>query len=124
MHDAPRASLISVQDEVRAAFGWAEEADVDSAIALLKFLKNHDMWTSEHRRRTLTELRSSLQNASRIVIIGAAVEKSEIEESYLPGDAYVAADGAVGVLDSYDNLACVVSDFDGGEHLHKAKHHQ
>ena len=120
MHDALQPSLISVQDEVRAAFGWSEEADAESAIALLEFLKDHDLWTSDHRRQTLTELRSSLQNASRIVIIGAAVEKSEIEDSFLPGDTYVAADGAVGALDSYENLACVVSDFDGGEHLHKA----
>lgn len=120
MHEAPMQSMITIQDEVRAAFGWSEHADVASADAMMDFLQNHGYWTMNRRKDTFAELKQKLQNAPRVVIIGAAVEKSEITESARIGDVYVAADGAVGALDSYDNLACVVSDFDGAEHLHKA----
>ncbi len=120
MHETPMQSMIAVQGEVRAAFGWLEQADVESANAMMDFLQNHAYWTMNRRKDAFGELKQRLQSASRVVIIGAAVERSEIAESELSGDVYVAADGAVGALESYDKLACVVSDFDGAEHLHKA----
>ena len=87
-------SMITIQDEVRAAFGWSEHADVASADAMMDFLQNHGYWTMNRRKDTFAELKQKLQNAPRVVIIGAAVEKSEITESARIGDVYVAADGA------------------------------
>ena len=96
MHEAPLQSMITIQDEVRAAFGWSEQADVASANAMMDFLQNHGYWTMNRRKDTFAELKQKLQNAPRVVIFGAAVEKSEITESARIGDVYVAADGAVG----------------------------
>ena len=95
MHEAPLQSMITIQDEVRAAFGWSEQADAASANAMMDFLQNHGYWTMNRRKDTFAELKQKLQNAPRVVIFGAAVEKSEITESARIGDVYVAANGAV-----------------------------
>ena len=120
MHLAPIPSVFSVQSEVREAFGWSEDDDVESAELLQQSLAKHSLWSPVMRELTLTRLRNELVNAERVVLLGAAVEPSELQRFEDTQVVFVAADGAVGVLEVYDRLACVVSDFDGAEHLDRA----
>lgn len=120
MHPAPIPSVFSVQSEVREAFGWSEDDDLESAELLQQSLVEHSLWPPSMRELTLTRLRNELVNAECVVLLGAAVEPSELERFEGTHAVYVAADGAVGVLETYDRLACVVSDFDGAEHLDRA----
>ena len=120
MHMAPIPSVLSVQSEVREAFGWSEEDDVESAVLLQQSLANHSLWAPAMRELTLTRLRNELVNAERVVLLGAAVEPSELQRFDGTQAVFVAADGAVGVLETFNRLACVVSDFDGAEHLDRA----
>ena len=120
MHMAPIPSVFSVQSEVREAFGWSEHDDTDSAELLLRTLEGHALWSPEKREATLEHLQQRLVNAERVVLLGAAVEPSELHRFNDTRAVFVAADGAVGALQSYESLACVVSDFDGAEHLDKA----
>lgn len=120
MHMAPIPSVFSVQSEVREAFGWSEHDDTESAEQLLRTLEEHALWSLGKRELTLERLRQRLVNAERVVLLGAAVEPSELQRFNETKVAFVAADGAVGVLQSYERLACIVSDFDGAEHLDKA----
>jgi len=120
MHDAPSLRSVEVQDDVRRAFGWSEDEDLSSARAMQKALEYHVLWNPVARLTVLHELRETLVQAKRVVIIGAAVTKKEIDTSRGDGVVYIAADGAVGAMDSYQKLACIVSDFDGANYLEKA----
>ena len=78
MHMAPIPSVFSVQSEVREAFGWSEHDDTDSAELLLRTLEGHALWSPEKREVTLEHLQQRLVNAERVVLLGAAVEPSEL----------------------------------------------
>ena len=120
MHEAPTLNALLIQNEVRQAFGWSEVDDAESAFQLHLSLQNHRQWSHLHREKALRRVETQLLNAQRIIIIGAGVEEKEFAPYNQPGDIFVAADGAVGALQGYSQLACVVSDLDGGDYLDAA----
>ena len=120
MHEAPTLNAFLIQDEVRQAFAWSEVDDAESALQLQLSLQNHQQWSPLHRENTLRRVKTQLLNAQRIIIIGAGVEEKEFAPYNQPGDIFVAADGAVGALQGYSQLACIVSDLDGGDYLDAA----
>ena len=115
--------LLSLQDEVRDAFGWPEEADVLSANEMSQqFLKDAPFgrfeWESATRHSALLRLKQSICSAERLVVVGAGSESISVSD--YPGALFVAADGAVGAVDDLTKVLCVVSDGDGAEHLERA----
>ena len=71
--------LLSLQDEVRDAFGWSEEADVLSASEMSQqFLKDAPFgcseWDSTTRHSALLRLKQSICSAERLVVVGAGSE--------------------------------------------------
>lgn len=124
MYEAFTQGLIDVQDEVRAAFGWAIAPDRESAEQMVDLVNDHgeriNLWTSNGRQESLQALRKRLAGAEEIVILGAAVTAAEVLNLPKTPHLIIAADGAVGALDDDAHLACVVSDFDGGIHLDAA----
>ncbi|RPG71677.1 MAG: hypothetical protein CBC59_000895 [Euryarchaeota archaeon TMED99] len=122
MHEAPTPSSLHVQDLVRQAFGWSESDDIESALQLQAALHDHNQWNPSMREKTLHKLKDQLLKAPKIVVIGAAVRAEKLR-SYDEKTVFVASDGAVGALDDYTNLACVVSDLDGANYLDDAAAH-
>lgn len=124
MQEAKDERLVSIQDQVREHFGWALKPDQDSAEALVQRVDalalDHPIWSKQSRSELLTSISAKLNSADKVVIVGAAVEQSQISESHQQGVVFIAADGSIGAFTNYDQLACIVSDFDGGEHLAKA----
>ena len=118
--------LITLQGEVRQAFGWSLDADDSSAMEMEKcFSEKHpfgqEAWSIESRKAALLSLKQSICSAERLVIIGAGSES--IQTHQYPGAKFVAADGAVGAIDDLSRVLCVVSDGDGAEHLERAARH-
>ena len=119
--------LILIQDEVRDFFGWDIESDTESAMQLLSAVElfSIDSWTRSQRLVTLANLRRRLVlRDTKIAVLGAAVEESEVRSLFETSTLIVAADGAVGVLSSlpesiseraWSRLVCIVSDADGGD---------
>jgi len=119
--------LIQIQSEVRDFFGWDVESDTESALQLLSAVELYpiDTWTRSQRLVTLANLRRRLVlRDTKIAVLGAAVEESEVRSLLDTPTLIVAADGAVGVLSSlpesmseraWSRLVCIVSDADGGD---------
>ena len=124
MHEAVDQRLVDIQDEVRDAFGWALDEDRVSAKALVQrtseYVSAVPSWDEGGRRATLNALRVKLSAAERITILGAAATEEEARRAVQQEGLIIAADGSVGALQVRSRLACVVSDFDGGSHLHSA----
>jgi len=120
MHDAPTLNAFHIQNEVRQSFGWSEADDVESAIQLQNHLEEHEDWSPANREKAFERVKKQLLNAERVVVIGAAVEENEIKHFNQSGDVFIAADGAVGAVENYSQLACIVSDLDGGAYLDAA----
>ena len=115
--------VLSLQDEVRDAFGWSKEADVLSASEMSQqFLKDAPYgcleWDLTTRHSALGRLKQSICSAERLVVVGAGSESISVSD--FPGALFVAADGAVGAVDDLTKVLCVVSDGDGSEHLERA----
>lgn len=117
---APSNRSVEVQDEVRQAFGWSHDDDLTSAVGMRNMLEGHPLWNLKARVQTLISLRAVLCQAQKVIIVGAAVRSEELLKYSMEGNVFIAADGAVGALSSYDSLACVVSDFDGSSYLEHA----
>ena len=118
--------LLSVQEEVRLAFGWHLEDDEFSAKNMANEFSNHapfnlDLWSTESRTRTLKKLKQSIHSAERLMVVGAGSDS--IRTAEFPRTMFVAADGAVGAIDDLSRVLCVVSDGDGAEHLDHAAQH-
>lgn len=124
MHEAFLQTLVDVQDEVRAAFGWSVSSDRSSAEAMIDCVRRHSArvphWSIEACNETLSHLKNRLLNAKEVVVIGAAATAAEVDRIEEEDVLIIAADGSVGALRGLSNLACVVSDFDGGQHLDAA----
>lgn len=124
MHEAVDQRLVDIQDEVRDAFGWALDEDRVAAKALVQrtseYVSAVPSWDEGGRRATLNALRVKLSAAERITILGAAATEEEARRAVQQEGLIIAADGSVGALQVRSRLACVVSDFDGGSHLHSA----
>jgi uncharacterized Rossmann fold enzyme len=117
--------LIEVQDRVRDHFGWAYSDDLQSARALMEACEAHPRalelgWDTQGREAMLGGLQELLLNAPHVVLIGAAVQPSDLERQWPEGTVFVAADGAVGACFDIVEPTCVVSDLDGGIHLEEA----
>jgi uncharacterized Rossmann fold enzyme len=116
---------LAVQDEVRAAFGWSLSDDQRSARALSDRMLSPEPfgvphWSSAAREAHLERLASMCRAASRVVVVGAAATVEEVTAAAGPGTVFVAADGAAGAVPAHLPLIAVVSDLDGGVHLHSA----
>ena len=118
--------LIKIQDDVRNFFDWDIESDIESAEQLLSMVESTtiEIWTRPQRSVTIANLRRRLVlRETKIAVLGAAVDESEIISMLESPTLFVAADGAVGVLSSlpetiseraWSRLVCIVSDADGG----------
>ena len=124
MHEAVDQRLVDIQDEVRDAFGWALDEDRVAAEALVQrtseFVAAVPSWSEDGRRASLGALRTKLSGAKRVTVLGAAATEDEALRAAQQEGVIIAADGSVGALKMRNRLACVVSDFDGGVHLHSA----
>ena len=114
-----------MQGEVRAAFGWALEDDLSSARALSATMSSEapfavTEWTPKAREASLRDLAVRCQAAARVVVVGAAATVEDVSAAAGPGTVFVAADGAAGAVRGDLPLVAVVSDLDGGSHLHTA----
>lgn len=115
--------LLALQDEVRHAFGWSEEADALSANEMSHQFSmdapcGRSEWGSTARQSALLRLKQSICSAERLVVVGAGSDSISVSD--YPGALFVAADGAVGAVDDMARVLCVVSDGDGAEHLERA----
>ena len=125
MFPPPPPPLLAVQDEVRAAFGWSLGEDQRSAHDLSDCMRSPEPfgvphWSSEAREVHLERLASRCRAASRVVVVGAAATVEEVTAASGPGTVFIAADGAAGAVPGHLPLLAVISDLDGGEHLHAA----
>ena len=124
MHEAVDQRLVDIQDEVREAFEWGLEQDRSAADSLVKrtdeLIAAVPSWSQQGRRASLDTLRTKLLDAERVTVLGAAATQEEAGRAAQQEGVIIAADGSVGALEVRTRLACVVSDFDGGVHLHGA----
>ena len=114
-----------MQDEVREAFGWSLSDDQRSAQALSDRMLSSEPfgvphWSTAARESHLRRLASMCRTASRVVVVGAAATVEEVTAASGPGTVFIAADGAAGAVPEPLPLLAVVSDLDGGVHLHAA----
>ena len=116
--------LLALQDEVREAFGYSIQNDVESAERMESIFSNpqplgRDEWGLEQRQQATIELRKHLHAAKQLFVVGAGSEEIRTSD-YDPEARFIAADGAVGAVDDLSKVLCVVSDGDGAEHLQRA----
>lgn len=116
--------LIALQDEVRYAFGYSVESDVESAQRMESLFSmpqpfGRNEWNSEQRLRDVLKLRERLLAANQLYVVGAGSQPILTAE-YDSDARFIAADGAVGAVDDLSKVLCVVSDGDGGKHLQRA----
>ena len=91
------ARLVQVQEEIREAFGWSLESDIDSAQLL---------------RAECTNPSSIIQLSGIVAVVGAAAP-----DGVTSSHPIIAADGAVGAVADLSQVVLVVSDGDGSPHL-------
>jgi hypothetical protein len=94
-----KENLISLQDEVREAFGWSLDADEHSAQEMANAFSinspfGHESWNETSRSENLEALKQSIRSARRLVIVGAG--SVPIQAVDYPDAWFIAADGAVG----------------------------
>jgi uncharacterized Rossmann fold enzyme len=115
---AVNPALIDIQTQIRSDFGWDVASDQESANELAVAAANINATNNAVER-----LKQRFLDTESIVILGAAIEPSDLLELE-KGCLFVAADGSVGVFDelpadvaesAWQRLALVVSDADGGE---------
>ncbi len=127
------SGLVTIQDEVREAFGWSLEADLESAQELVSAADSAAKRGGSGERVSLAaalddgvgRLRGLFSGERPVAVLGAAVAVEDLLA--LPEDCLlVAADGSVGVISelpeelcerAWERLLLVVSDGDGGEAL-------
>ena len=122
-NDAPEP-LLALQDEVREAFGYSIQNDVESAQRMESLFSNRqplgrDEWSFEQRQQATIDLQKHLHAAKQLFVVGAGSEEIRTSD-YDPEARFIAADGAVGAVDDLSKVLCVVSDGDGAEHLQRA----
>ncbi len=125
MFPSAAPTLLAVQDEVRAAFGWSLDDDFDSATALSEEMSTAapygvQAWAAQARDASLRDVAARCHAASRVVVVGAAAAEEDVRAAAAPNTVFVAADGAAGAVPDHLALVAVVSDLDGGVHLDNA----
>lgn len=116
--------LLALQDEVREAFGYSIQNDVESAKRMESMFSNPQPfgryeWSFDQRQQATIKLQKTLHAAKQLYVVGAGSEMIRTSD-YDPGARFIAADGAVGAVDDLSKVLCVVSDGDGAEHLQRA----
>ena len=125
MDPSQHAAMVAVQEQVRSAFGWSADDDINSSERMRAYVNNLPEatqlgWDASGRRNTLEGLRDRLLEATQVIMIGAAIERDDLRRSWPKGTEFVAADGAVGACLGLVEPLCVVTDLDGGVHLEQA----
>ena len=117
--------LTDFQHQVRSAFNWDYQDDLTSATEMADAFSKQPpygvkKWSDSNRTQSLDIICKELKDADCVKILGAAVKQQDVENFKQENFAIIASDGAVGVIDDFENLICIVSDLDGGLHLDKA----
>jgi uncharacterized Rossmann fold enzyme len=125
MPDNQLRELIGFQKKVRSAFDWDYRDDLKSAkeiesIFTMKSPYGIDQWSGQFRNHTLENICKELNDAPRVLILGAAIKAQDIIELEKEDVAMIVADGAVGAINNFEKLICIVSDLDGNPHLDRA----
>lgn len=124
MYETIDQRLIDVQSSVRKAFGWVMEDDSRSASNMIELVSHLassiPYWSDKGRTACIEQVGQRLRSAGLVTVLGAAATPDEALALAEKGGVIIAADGSVGALNSYHQLVCVVSDFDGGEYLETA----
>jgi len=94
------ARLVQVQNEIREAFGWSLESDIDSAQLL---------------RSECTNPPPAIRLSGTVTVVGAAAP-----DGVTSPHPIIAADGAVGAVADLSQVILVVSDGDGSPHLERS----
>ena len=115
MDPSQHAAMVAVQEQVRSAFGWSADDDINSSERMRAYVNNLPEatqlgWDASGRRNTLEGLRDRLLEATQVIMIGAAIERDDLRRSWTKGTEFVAADGAVGACLGLVEPLCVVTD--------------
>ena len=124
------SNLLQMQDEIRLAFGWSLERDVDVAKWLVDEVmrQGYPNWSYDGFDSNWFNVKSELLNRREFVcIVGAAVEKFEVEKAIEKDCSLIIADGSAGVFselddptDGWNQTIAIVTDGDGGRGLDRA----
>ena len=103
-------SVVSIQHDVRAHFGWTYEADRVSAAQLRKACNHHPSaeafgWSASGRPRRWRSFEPHWCKRE-VVLVGAGVEIEDMNRTWAEGTVFVVADGAVGACLGQD-VVCV-----------------
>jgi len=122
--------LIMIQDEVRAHFGWSEEADRTSAQDLINAAAELDSERRlDHDSTMMTISERIASHRGEVAVIGAAADPPEVAAAVDDDCLLIIADGAFGaVLDlpseatssAIDATIALVTDGDGGDDVLEA----
>ena len=127
-----RSIGMRIQDKVRTHFGWSLTSDQNSAQSLLEHVQSHSstisIWSKEEREQSILELQERIF-LGPIAAVGAAVDYNEILEALESEHRFIFADGALGIIEEFDeNLQeeiwmrtlALVTDADGHPYISKA----
>ena len=125
-----KSNLLQIQDEIRLAFGWSLERDVDVAKWLVDEVmkQGYPNWSFDGFDSNWFKVKSKLLSRREFVcIVGAAAEKNEVEEAIEKDCSLIIADGSAGVFSELDDPAEgwnrtieIVTDGDGCRGLDEA----
>ncbi|HIF45426.1 MAG TPA: hypothetical protein EYQ73_01330 [Candidatus Poseidoniales archaeon] len=93
-------ALVAIQDEIRTAFSWPLEDDLESAHNLSQACENP---------------RFEMKLSGMVTVVGAAADAGVISSNPI-----IAADGALGACADLSRVILVVSDADGEPYLDRA----
>ena len=119
--------------EIRLVFGWSLERDVDVAKWLIDEVmkQGYPNWSFDGSDSNWSDVKSELLRKRECVcIVGAAVEKYEVEEAIEKDCSLIIVDGSAGVFselddpeNGWDRTIAIVTDGDGGKGLDDAIEH-
>ena len=124
------SSLLQIQDEIRLAFGWSLEKDIEVAKWLIDEVmrQGYPNWSFHGFDSNWFDIESELLSRREgVCIVGAAVEKYEVEKAIEKDCSLIIADGSAGVfselddpIEGWDRTIAIVTDGDGGRGLDEA----
>ncbi len=124
------SSLLQIQDEIRLAFGWSLEKDIEVAKWLIDEVmrQGYPNWSFHGFDSNWFDIESELLSRREgVCIVGAAVEKYEVEKAIEKDCSLIIADGSAGVfselddpIEGWNRTIAIVTDGDGGRGLDEA----
>ena len=124
------SSLVQIQDEIRLAFGWSLEKDIEVAKWLIDEVmrQGYPNWSFHGFDSNWFDIESELLSRREgVCIVGAAVEKYEVEKAIEKDCSLIIADGSAGVfselddpIEGWNRTIAIVTDGDGGRGLDEA----